>query len=115
MFLPESEPSEYYKTVFGLNDQEFKILSTMSNAQRHFLFKQGDDAVIVTLDLSKFEEMIEILSADEQITLIAVEVQAEYGQKPEEWLPNFFSVLEQLKQDFEAEEESAEIAPEPKN
>ncbi len=108
IFLPDSEPSEYYKTVFGLSGQEFGILSSMSNENRHFLLKQNDDAVIATLDLSGAGAMINILSSDSETTLIVEEIRGEFGQDPKDWVPKFLEVVEELEKEALEEERLGE-------
>ena len=97
IFLPNPSPGEYYKTVFGLSEQEFGILSSMSNENHHFLLKQNDDAVIATLDLSSAGPMINILSSDNETALIVEEIRAEFGPEPKNWIPKFFEIVEELE------------------
>ncbi|MFO1242861.1 MAG: hypothetical protein U1E36_06640 [Rickettsiales bacterium] len=61
-FLPDSEPTEAYRTVFGMNDIEFAYLEAMDTDQRHFLLKQGGTSIVAELNLQKMGEFLGILS-----------------------------------------------------
>ncbi len=95
IFLPDPEPTEYYKTVFGLNENEFKLLSIMSKSDHHFLLKYNNDSVVASLDLSGLSDDIMVLASNPK-TLVAMEnAITECGEDPQNWLPKFFQLAKQ--------------------
>jgi type IV secretion system protein VirB4 len=92
IFLPDHNPSPYYKTVFGLNDNEFNLLSAMSNENYHFLLKYDNDSVVASLDLSGLDEEILVLSSKPETLKIMEDAIKEKGDDPENWLPRFFTM-----------------------
>lgn len=90
IFLPDPQPGEYYKTVFGLNDIEFDLLTAMSNKERHFLLKHDSDSVVAALDLSKISDQAKVLSSKPETLVIMEEVMMELGNDPNVWLPEFY-------------------------
>jgi type IV secretory pathway VirB4 component len=110
IFMPNSNPHECYKNIFGLNNEEMDIVRMMEDDERHFLFKHGDDAVIASLNLSNFVELLKIFSADE-ITLAAMEevisvskTDDQPNPAPEAWLPQLFEVLNEIEKERLVEE-----------
>ncbi|MDA0902151.1 MAG: hypothetical protein O3B09_01915, partial [Proteobacteria bacterium] len=95
IFLPDEEPTNYYKSVFGLNDDEFNILSAMSSEERHFLLKRGEDAIIASLDLSAINNVIAVLSSNPQNIGLMEAMKRKYGKKSADWVPEFFNALPQ--------------------
>jgi len=91
MFLPDPEPTEYYKTVFGLNDSEFALLSAMSSDEHHFLFKY-EDAVVASLDLSRLSDEVLVLSSNPKTLLAMHKAMDKYGDNPQDWLPYFWEL-----------------------
>lgn len=89
IFLPDPEPTDYYKTVFGLNDSEFDLLSAMSAEDHHFLFKY-DDAVVASLNLSRLGDDIMVLSSNPKTLLAMHKAIDQYGDNPKDWLPHFW-------------------------
>ncbi len=89
MFLPDPNPTEYYKTVFGLNDSEFALLSAMSSDEHHFLFKY-EDAVVASLNLSRLSDAITVLSSNPKTLLAMHKAMDKYGDNPQDWLPYFW-------------------------
>ncbi len=89
IFLPDPDPTEYYQTVFGLNDSEFALLSAMSSDEHHFLFKY-DEAVVASLDLSRLGDDIMVLSSNPKTLLAMHKAMNQYGDNPQDWLPHFW-------------------------
>ncbi len=89
IFLPDPSPTEYYKTVFGLNDSEFALLSAMSSDEHHFLFKY-EDAVVASLNLAKLSDDMMVLSSNPKTLLAMHKAMNQYGDNPQEWLPHFW-------------------------
>jgi type IV secretion system protein VirB4 len=92
IFLPDPEPSEYYKTVFGLSDDEFNLLSAMSSQDRHFLLKYNEDSVVASLNLSSLNENIAVLSSSPEGILAMKKAIEKCGKNPKDWLPEFFAI-----------------------
>ena len=93
IFLPNSTPSNYYKTVFGLNDNEFALLSAMSSEERHFLLKHDDNDVVASLNLDGLNDDIRILSSISQNISVMNEAISKYGCNPKDWIPNFLKSI----------------------
>lgn len=89
IYLPDPSPGEAYTTVFGLNDNEFDLLSLMSPEQRHFMLKKGEDAIVAQLDLQGLEKLLQVLSSQQRGREILHSVIAERGSRPEDWLPEY--------------------------
>lgn len=92
IFLPDPEPTEYYKTVFGLNNNEFDLLSAMSASDHHFLLKYNDDSVVASLNLSSLKKEIAVLSSNPESLIAMEEAIKECGEIPKNWLPRFFEI-----------------------
>lgn len=110
IFLPDPEPNEYYKTAFGLNENEFNLLSVMSAADHHFLLKYDDDSVVASLNLSSLNDNVSVLSSNPTSLAAMEEAIAQYGENPKDWLPKFFEI-NKLKQKEKDAEKDAEIIP----
>jgi len=110
IFMPNQNPHQCYKNVFGLNGEEFEIVRMMEDDEHHFLFKHGSDSVIASIDLAKFVEILKICSADETTMLAAEEVIAANSNSsnsnpaPAVWLPQLFEILRELEKERVAEE-----------
>ncbi len=89
IFLPDPNPTEYYKTIFGLNDSEVSLLSAMSSEDRHFLLKY-EDAIVASLNLSQLTDEILVLSSNPKTLLAMHKAIDQYGDDPEIWLPHFW-------------------------
>jgi len=96
IFLPNPNPTNYYKTTFGLNNEEFQLLFAMSRDNHHFLLKHGEDTVIAALDLSTINEIIAVLSANKTTIAIMEKLKKEHGANPQDWIPYFFEEVEKL-------------------
>jgi type IV secretion system protein VirB4 len=92
IFLPDPNPTEYYKTVFGLNDSEFALLSAMSLDEHHFLFKY-EDAVVASLNLSRLNDYVTVLSSNPKSLLAMHKAIDNYGDNPQDWLPHFWEFI----------------------
>lgn len=93
IFMPNPEPTEYYKTVFGLNDEEFELLTAMSQEDHHFLLKRGEDSIIAALDLSEIYDIIAVLSATEETRFAMDELKKRHGRNAKDWLPKFLQLI----------------------
>lgn len=106
IFMPTREPHQCLKNIFGLNDEEMKIVTMMADEEYDFFFKRAEDAVIASLDLSKLIEFAKIFDADE-VTLTAMnEVIATHAEEknlaPKDWLPQLFEVLREIEKEVVA-------------
>jgi type IV secretory pathway VirB4 component len=99
IFLPDLYPTEYYQTVFGLNDNEFSLLSAMSKDEHNFLLKYGGDSVVASLDLSALKDNIPVLSAKFDVILIMEQAMNKVGTNPKKWLPEFFKMTKSSNYD----------------
>ena len=110
IFMPDENPHNLLKTVFGLNDEEFEIVKMMSDKNHAFLFKNNEDAVISSLNFSKLVEFLKIFSCDELTQAAMQEVieanSSEENPNPETkiWMPQFFEVLKEIEKERVAEE-----------
>jgi type IV secretion system protein VirB4 len=105
IFMPNAQPHQCYKTIFGLNDEELEIIKMMEIAERHFLFKHDGNSVIATINLAEFIEILKILSADEMTRTAMDEViAANLNEPPTIWLSQLFEILRALENERLAEE-----------
>lgn len=103
IFLPNPNPGSVYQKIFGLEEEEVEMIKMMERESRHFFFKQGNDSIISSLDLSGLSEFLRIFSAD-QITLVAMEEvisanisESQLKPEAETWLPQFFEMLREIE------------------
>ncbi|ACD21632.1 VirB4 family type IV secretion/conjugal transfer ATPase [Paraburkholderia phytofirmans] len=82
---------EDYVEGLGLTDREYSLVREgMLDEPGKFLFKQGNDSVVVRNDLGGMDDMIAVLSASiDNVPLVRELIEA-HGNKPEIWLPQFF-------------------------
>lgn len=93
MYLPNNEASENYKYAFGLTDDEFNAIKTLDKNSRQFLFKRGDDSVICRVNFDGMLRELSVLSADlKRVSVMEAAIKAK-GQKPENWLPEYYRML----------------------
>ncbi len=81
-----------YATDEGLNcsEREYRLLKQeIPEGSRMFLVKQGHNSVVAKLDLKGFDYELSVLSARKHNTDYVVQLIAEYGEEPENWLPHF--------------------------
>lgn len=95
IYLPNSQPTSAYQTVFGLTDNEFELLSLMSLEQRHFMLKKGQESIIGHLNLIEFDKILHVLSSQDMALAHMRDAIAEKGEKPELWLSAFHERMSQ--------------------
>src|SRR3546814_7827999 len=79
-----------YIEGFSLSEAEFKLVrEELSPESRKFLVKQGNDSVVVGLDLIGMDDELAVLSGRAETTGVAREVIAALGNDPKLWLPEF--------------------------
>ena len=96
IFLPNPAPTEYYKTIFGLSDEEYQILPQLNTNNRQFMLKHGDDTIISSLDLSKMMDVAAILAATPNTLYLMDEIKSKFGKKSEDWVPHFLTLIKDL-------------------
>lgn len=96
IFLPDSNPTDYYKTIFGLTEEEFDIISQMDINQRHLMLKHGDDSVIASLDLSSLPHLTTILSSNNDSLEAMDDVKKQSGHDFKKWLPEFMKLIDRV-------------------
>jgi type IV secretion system protein VirB4 len=92
IFLPNldaEQSSVAYKEVWGLSDEEFKILLKMRPEKRQFMFRQGGSTMVAALDLKGLKE-VGVLSGNEKTVTLMESIISEQGDNPEDWLPVFY-------------------------
>lgn len=90
IYLPNPQANAAYKEVFGLTTKEFALLTSMKLINRHFLLKQGEDAIVGELNLVGFKELLAVLSGGDERVDIMEEAIREAGEDAEQWLPVFY-------------------------
>ena len=86
---PNAQAKDY---IDGLNltEAEFRLIKVdLSPESRCFLVKQGHDSVVVQLDLNGMDDELAVLSGRQGTVALLDELRAEFGDAPENWLPEF--------------------------
>ncbi len=65
IYMPDTDPSEIYEEVYGLNDDDVSYLSIMESGERHFLIKQRAGSIVAELNMEGMEEFVTVLSGKE--------------------------------------------------
>ncbi len=90
IFLPNARASAAdYCEGFGLSGHELKIIRDLPPESRCFLIRHGTESVIARLDLSGLEDFISVLSGRTETVREMHALIKQYGQSPEQWLPQF--------------------------
>lgn len=89
IFLPNAKAGDTYRTAFRLSDREAQIVQELDPATRAFLIKQGKDALVARLDLSRLTDTISILSGRAETVLRLDGIRAKVGDDPTAWMPIF--------------------------
>jgi type IV secretion system protein VirB4 len=90
IFLP-SPSADYddYVNGFKLTEKEYLLIKNLGEKSRCFLVKQGDNSVVVKLDLKGFDDELAVLSGNTATALLAERVIEQHGDNPDVWLPEF--------------------------
>lgn len=86
---PNAQARDY---IDGLNltEAEFRLIKVdLSPESRRFLIKQGHDSVVVELDLNGMDDELAVLSGRQGTVALLDKLRAEFGDDPENWLPEF--------------------------
>ncbi|MBS0236129.1 MAG: VirB4 family type IV secretion/conjugal transfer ATPase [Proteobacteria bacterium] len=95
IFLPNLKATSAYRTVFMLSEREYQLIRTTDPGTRFFLVKQGNDAVVATIDLSGMNDVVNILSGRAETVGILDEVRQKHGDDPKVWIPQFLKKLKE--------------------
>ncbi len=93
IILPNANASQNYKTIFGLNENEFNATIKLDKKSHQFVLKRGEDSVICKLSLQGMDNLLAVLSATQENLLLAKSLIAQFGENPENWLPEYFRNL----------------------
>jgi type IV secretion system protein VirB4 len=81
---------EDYRGGLGLTAKEYNLIRyELSPESRQFLIKQGQDSIVVKLDLNGMDDFISVLSGRAKTVELVDELRAELGDDPKDWLPVF--------------------------
>ena len=86
---------EDYATDAGLNltEREYRLIKQdIPTGSRMFLVKQGHNSVVAKFDLKDFDAELAVLSARKASIERMQRLIDEYGDDPQQWLPNFMRV-----------------------
>jgi type IV secretion system protein VirB4 len=86
---PNAQERDY---IGGLNltAAEFQLIKIdLAPESRRFLVKQGNDSVVVELDLNGLDDELAVLSGRQGTVALLDELRAEHGDDPDRWLPHF--------------------------
>jgi type IV secretion system protein VirB4 len=90
IFLPNpSADYDDYVNGFKLTEKEYLLIKDLGEKSRCFLVKQGDNSVVVKLNLKGFDDELAVLSGNTATALLAERVIEQYGDNPAVWLPEF--------------------------
>ena len=90
IFMPNPKATrEHYIEKFHLSETEFHIIKTLPEKSRMFLIRQGDNSVVVELNLGGMDDEITILSGTEANVNLLDQIREEVGDRPADWLPIF--------------------------
>jgi type IV secretion system protein VirB4 len=85
-FMNPQAQAEDYQRGFNLTAEEFAIIKQTPPSSRQMLIKQAHESSVATCDLSKLDEWLSILSANEANIRIAKRLRDQLGDA---WLPAF--------------------------
>ncbi|MDX2082640.1 MAG: hypothetical protein SFV53_01450 [Rickettsiales bacterium] len=116
IYTANKNPDDCYKNILELKDDEIEIIKMLEDDEKHFIFKNSSEAVIASLNLQKYPDILKILSADAITVTAAQEVMLanidESGKvaEPQIWLPQLFEILQEIERDQKEEIRKKEIA-----
>lgn len=91
IFLPDPKARrEIYCDLFNLSERELHVVrKQISNVNRCFLVRHGQDSVIARLDLGNLKEYLSVLSAKNSTLKEMDNLRQTIGNKASQWLPAF--------------------------
>jgi type IV secretion system protein VirB4 len=93
IFLADSMLHDYYKSIFNLNEYEFKLINKLHNAKDYFLLKHEDISVVSDIDLDKIGKLKTLLSANENQRILMREAIKNNGRNSEKWIDEFLNKI----------------------
>ncbi len=109
IYLPNSDPQDYYQDIFECEDDEIDILKYIALESRYnALIKHSPDSLIIEQDFRFLEEYRDILSCDKIAIATFEEIinaLKEEGKtpRPQDWIKDFIEISKQLKEDQKKE------------
>ena len=79
----------HYIEGFNLTHSEFACIKNNEPQSRLFLYKQGHESVLATLNLSHLNDLLAVMSATQATVTLLTQIRAEVGDDPNVWLPIF--------------------------
>lgn len=90
IYFPNPKADEtIYREHLKLSKEEYRFILTASEQSRLFLYKQRTESIICKLDLSDMQDLVRVLSGNEQSNNLADAIRNELGHEPSIWLPEF--------------------------
>lgn len=99
ILLPNPRADErQYREGLGLTAKEFRLLRyELVPESRQFLIKQGNNSIVVKLDLDGMDDALAILSGRSSTVCLLDEIRREKGDNPADWLPVFHEKRQGLR------------------
>ena len=92
LFLPELNP-KIYQEALKLTVEEATSIKNMKVLYRHFMIKQGDEIIIVELNLDGMDYAIKALSGNNEAIEAMENAILEVGDNPNRWVIPFYRNL----------------------
>ncbi|CAN7621536.1 VirB4 family type IV secretion/conjugal transfer ATPase [Phenylobacterium sp. LjRoot219] len=91
IFLPNpNDAAREYVEGFGLTREEFRLIrEELSPESRRFLVKQGQNSVVVELNLDGLDDQLAVLSGRTETVELLDRLRARHGDDPAAWMPAF--------------------------
>ena len=90
IFLTNPDASrEDYVEGFKLTNREFELVKSFGEHSRKCLIKQGENSVVVELNLKGFDDELAVLSSNTATASLVENLVEELGDDPQYWLPEF--------------------------
>jgi type IV secretion system protein VirB4 len=93
IFLPNKLAGESYEEIFKLSKEEYEIVKNLNKDDRKFLLRHGPDSIVAKLNLEGMDRELAVLSANDERLKKMEDAISEKGDKPENWLPKYFELL----------------------
>ena len=85
---PKAKRSDYVDHL-GLTGTEFELLRKHDLQSHKLLIKQGEDAVVIQLDLTGMNDELAVLSGTSANVNLLDSIRAAVGDDPDDWMPLF--------------------------
>jgi type IV secretory pathway VirB4 component len=99
ILLPNIKATIYQRKIFGITEEESRVLSVMREENGTFLLKHSGNIVVSSLDFSFLtKDEIHILSSNNlYFNVMAKAKELADSDKPEEWLPIMFRLIKEYE------------------